>query len=135
MNRWVGIGRLTADPEVRSTGSGKRVASYKLAVDRRFKQEGQQEADFIPCIVFGGGADFAEKYLRKGMKIAVEGRIQVRSYEDKHGGRSFFTEIVLESQEFCESKKQGGGSNIDDLKQFPGVQFTEETDSEETLPF
>lgn len=136
MNRWVGIGRLTADPEIRSTGSGKRVASYKLAVDRRFKKEGQPEADFIPCVAFGHGANFASNYFRKGMKVAVCGHIQTRNYVDKDGKKVYVTEIVVDEQEFCESKKNSEtpGSSIDDLKQFPGVQFEDE-DDDGGLPF
>lgn len=75
------IGRLTADPEIRQTNSGKTVASYRLAVDRNVKTEGQPEADFINCTAWGKTGEFAEKYLRKGMKIAIEGRIQTGSYE------------------------------------------------------
>lgn len=108
MNKAILLGRLVADPELRSTQSGKRVASYRLAVDRQFKQEGQPEADFLPCIAWGNHAEFAEKYLQKGMKIALEGRIQVRSFDGNDGKKVYITEILVERQEFCESKGASG---------------------------
>lgn len=80
------------------------IARYRLAVDRRFKREGEQSADFIPCVAFGKAAEFAEKYLHKGMKIAVTGRIQTGSYDNKDGQKVYTTDIVVEEQEFCESK-------------------------------
>ena len=106
MNHVTLIGRLTADPELRKTQSNKSVTSYRLAVDRRFKQEGQPEADFLSCVAWGNQAEFASKYLRKGMKIAIEGRIQTRSYDDRDTGKKvYMTDIIVESHEFCESKK------------------------------
>jgi single-strand DNA-binding protein len=105
MNKVNLIGRLTRDPEVRySQGENPTaVARYTLAVDRRFKREGEQTADFINCVAFGKNGEFAEKYLRKGVKIAVSGRIQTGSYE-KEGTRIYTTDIVVEEHEFCESK-------------------------------
>lgn len=138
MNVWTGIGRLTADPECSRTGTGKPVAKYKLAVDRKYKRDGQPNADFIPCVAFGNDADFASTYFHKGMKIAVRGRIQTRSYDDRDGKKVYVTEIAIEDQEFCESKKEkeSSGSSVDDLKQFPGVQWKDEPISdEESLPF
>lgn len=108
MNKAILIGRLCADPEIRSTQSGKQVASYRLAVNRPFKQDGQQEADFLPCIAWGNYADFAAKYLKKGLKIAVEGHIQTRTYDDSAGKKIYVTEIIVERQEFCESKPGTG---------------------------
>ena len=108
MNKAILIGRLCADPKTGSTQSGKQVASYRLAVNRPFKQDGQQEADFISCVAWENYADFAAKYLKKGMKIAVEGRIQTRSYDDSDGRKVYVTEIVVERQEFCESKAGTG---------------------------
>lgn len=113
MNKWLGIGRLVADPEIRQATSGSTIASYRIAVDRQFKAEGQPEADFLPCVVFGKGAEFAQNYLRKGTKIAVEGRIQTRSYDDKDGKKVYVTEIIVEHQEFCESKKASAGASVD----------------------
>lgn len=104
MNKWIGIGRLVADPDVRTTNNGRMVASYRLAVDRQFKQDGQPDADFLPCVVWGKGAEFASVYLKKGIRIAVEGRIQVRSYDGNDGRKVYVTEIIVDHQEFCESK-------------------------------
>lgn len=104
MNKVILIGRLTADPDIRQTNSGKSVASYRLAVDRNIKAEGQPEADFLNCTAFGKSAEFAGNYLRKGMKIAVEGRIQTGSYE-KDGVKHYTTEIIVDRHEFCESKR------------------------------
>lgn len=108
MNKWHGIGRLTRDPEIRySQGENSTViARYTLAVERRFKREGEQEADFISCVAFGKNGEFAEKYLHKGMKIAVTGRIQTGSYE-KDGVKHYTTDIVVEEHDFCESKASG----------------------------
>lgn len=107
------MGRLVADPEMRQTTSDSMIASYRIAVDRQFKSEGQPEADFLPCVVFGKGAEFAQNYLRKGTKIAVEGRIQTRSYDDKDGKKVYVTEIIVEHQEFCESKRASTGAAVD----------------------
>ena len=97
-------GRLTKDPEVRYTQGAEpmAIARYTLAVDRRKK--GENSADFISCISFGKSAEFAEKYLYKGIKIAVEGRIQTGSYTNKDGKKIYTTDVVVESTEFAESK-------------------------------
>ena len=99
---------MTKDPEIRySQGANTTcVARYTLAVDRKFKQEGQPNADFINCIAFGKLGEFAEKYLHKGVKIAVTGRIQTGSYKNKDGNTVYTTDVVVEEQEFCESKSQ-----------------------------
>lgn len=103
------VGRLTRDAEVRYTQGQNPLAvgRYTLAVDRRIKRDGEQSADFISCVVFGKGAEFAEKYLFKGTKIAVTGRIQTGSYKKSDGTTVFTTDVVVESQEFVESKAQG----------------------------
>ena len=106
MNKVILIGRLTADPEVRYTQEQKAVANYNLAVDRR--TSGEQTADFIRCVAFEKRAEFAEKYLRKGMKIAVEGRIQTGSYTNREGKKVYTTDVIIEQQEFCESKSAQG---------------------------
>ena len=108
MNKVIEIGRLVKDPEIRySQGANATcVARYTLAVDRKFKQEGQPNADFINCIAFGKLGEFAEKYLHKGVKIAVTGRIQTGSYKNKDGNTVYTTDVVVEEQEFCESKSQ-----------------------------
>ncbi|RGD64452.1 single-stranded DNA-binding protein [Lachnospiraceae bacterium OF09-6] len=110
MNKVILIGRLTREPEVRySAGENATViARYTLAVDRKYKQEGQQNADFIQCIAFGKSAEFAEKYFRKGMKIAITGRIQTGSYTNKEGQKVYTTDVVIEEQEFAESKNASG---------------------------
>lgn len=104
MNKVILIGRLVADPEVRNTQSGTAVASYRMAVDRQRKKEGQPDADFISCVVWDKGAEFASRYLHKGIKIAVEGRIQTRTFDSNDGKKVYVTEVVVERQEFCESK-------------------------------
>lgn len=112
MNKVVLIGRLTSEPEIRHTQAQKAVASYRLAVDRQFKKDGQPSADFISCVAWGSNAEFCQKYLHKGMKIAVEGRIQTGSYE-KDGVKHFTTDVIIEHHEFCESKhgaSSGGGN-------------------------
>ena len=105
MNKVVLIGRLTADVEARATTTGTAVSRYRLAVDRRFKRDGEQEADFISVVTFGKAAEFAEKYFKKGMKVAVTGRIQTGSYKDKDGKTIWTTDVIAEDQEFVESKK------------------------------
>ena len=107
MNKVILTGRLTNDPDVRySQGeSATAIARYTLAVDRRFNRE-QQSADFIGCVAFGKSGEFAEKYFRKGMKVSVVGRIQTGSYTNKEGQKVYTTDIVVEEQEFCESKGQ-----------------------------
>lgn len=101
------MGRLTADPEIRYTQSGTplAVARYTLAVNRRFKRQGEQEADFIGCVAFGKGGEFAEKYLKKGMQISVVGHLQVRNWGDNDGKRHWVTEVVIDEQYFAEGKK------------------------------
>ena len=108
MNKVTLIGRVVRDAEIRySQGANTTcVARYTLAVDRKFKQEGQPTADFINCIAFGKLGEFAEKYLHKGVKIAVTGRIQTGSYKNKDGNTVYTTDVVVEEQEFCESKSQ-----------------------------
>ena len=118
MNKVILMGRLTRDPEVRySQGeNAMAVARYTLAVDRRQSrnnQNGEQTADFIQCVAFGRSGEFAEKYFRKGMKVLVTGRIQTGSYTNKDGQRVYTTDVVVEDQEFAESKNasqnNGGG--------------------------
>ena len=118
MNKVILMGRLTRDPEVRySQGeNAMAVARYTLAVDRRQSrnnQDGEQTADFIQCVAFGRSGEFAEKYFRKGMKVVVTGRIQTGSYTNKDGQKVYTTDVVVEDQEFAESKaasqNNGGG--------------------------
>lgn len=115
MNKVILIGRLTRDPEIRcaQNDNGTAIARYTLAVDRRFKKDGEQDADFIGCVVFGKGAEFAEKYLAKGTKIAIIGRIQTGSYTNKDGRNVYTTDVVVEEQEFAESKAASHGNGGD----------------------
>lgn len=103
MNKVILMGRLTADPEIRKGENGS-IARYTLAVDR-MRQTPEQTADFIRCVAFDKGADFAEKYLTKGIKIAVEGRIRTGSYTNKDGQKVNTTDVVIDRHEFAESKK------------------------------
>ena len=112
MNKVILMGRLCADPEVRYSQNGNQtaVARYRLAVDRRFKREGDQTADFIPCVAFGKAAQFAEYYLHRGTKIIITGRIQTGSYTNKDGQKIYTTDVVVEDQEFAESKGASSGN-------------------------
>ena len=116
MNKVILMGRIVRDPEVRYSNGANgstAVARYTLAVDRKFKQEGQPTADFINCIAFGKLGEFAEKYLRQGIKIAVTGRIQTGNYTNKDGQKVYTTDVVVEEQEFCESKSSQQTQNND----------------------
>ena len=110
MNKVILMGRLTGDPEVRY-GTGERnmaVGRYTLAVDRRYKRDGEQQADFIRCVAFDKAAEFAEKYFRKGMRVCVTGRIQTGDYTNREGRKVYTTDVIIEEQEFAESKKEAG---------------------------
>ena len=110
MNKVILVGRLTRDPEVRNSGE-KVVARYTVAVDRRFKRDNEPTADFIPCVVFGRSAEFAEKYFRQGMRVSVSGRIQTGSYTNKDGVRVYTTDVIVEEQEFAESRAESNTAN------------------------
>lgn len=118
MNKVILIGRLVRDVETRYTQGENpmTVSRYTLAVDRRFKQKGEeQKADFINCIAFGKNGDFAGKYLKKGTKIAIVGHIQTGSYTNKEGNKVYTTDVIVDEQEFCESK----GSQQEQPKPMP----------------
>ena len=119
MNKVIEIGRLVREPEIRYSqgASSTCIARYTLAVDRKFKQEGQPTADFINCIAFGKLGEFAEKYLHKGTKIAIVGRIQTGSYTNKDGQKVYTTDVVVEEQEFCESKSSNQSQQNERLQQ------------------
>ena len=128
------IGRLTRDPEIRYTDGGASIARFGLAVDRRFKQENGADADFINIVAFGKTAEFIEKYFHKGMKIALNGRIQTGSYTDKYGKKVYTTDVVAENVEFCESK--GTSSNNDAPAPASDGDFMSVPDGiEDELPF
>jgi len=110
MNKVLLVARLTRDPEIFSTGEGStKVAKFNVAVDRRFKKEGQPDADFPSCTAFGKTAEFLEKYFTKGMKIGIEGRLTTGSYTNKDGVKVYTTDVTVENVEFVESKGSGGG--------------------------
>lgn len=114
MNKVILMGRLTRDPEVRYSQGDEpmAVARYTLAVDRRGRREDNgQNADFISCVAFARNGEFAEKYLRKGTKIAITGRLQTGSYNDREGRKVYTTDVVVEDQEFAESKSTQSGQN------------------------
>ena len=137
MNKVILIGRVVRDAEIRySQGANTTcIARYTLAVDRKFKQEGQPNADFINCIAFGKLGEFAEKYLHKGVKIAVTGRIQTGSYKNKDGNTVYTTDVVVEEQEFCESKSSNQ-SQGNDRPQTSSDDFMNIPDGvEDGLPF
>lgn len=114
MNRWVGVGRLTKDPEIRATQGGLKVAFYTLAVDRGKKKDGSDAGtDFIPVKCFDKRADFAERYLHRGTKLIVSGKIQTGSYTDRNGQRVNTTEIIAEDQEFAESRAQSEQTQVE----------------------
>ncbi len=107
MNKVILMGRLTRDPEVRYSNSSEplAIARYSLAVNKRFKRDGEPDADFINCVVFGKAGEFAEKYFKKGQMVSVVGRLQVNSWEDQNGQKRYSTDVVVEEQYFAESRK------------------------------
>lgn len=108
MNKVLLIGRLTKDPELRYSQSGTAIANFTLAVNRQFtNQDGQREADFINCVAWSKAAEFVAQYFKKGQQMALEGRLQVRSYDGNDGQRRWVTEVVTEHVEFCGSKSNG----------------------------
>ena len=127
-NKWIGIGRLTKDPDVRFSQEGTCVARYTVAIDRGFKKD---ETDFIPCVAFGKQGEFAQKYLAKGKKIFVSGRIQTGSYLNKNGTRIYTTEVIVDGQEFVESK--GAERQEEPPKSEGFMEIPDGTDEE--LPF
>ncbi len=112
MNKVILMGRIVRDPEVRYTSSNNAmaIARYTLAVNRKFVKDGEQSADFISCVAFGKAGEFAEKYYRQGTKVLITGRIQTGSYTNKDGQKVYTTDVVVEEQEFAESKASGGNS-------------------------
>lgn len=111
MNKAIFLGRLTRDPEIRTTQSGGTMARFSIAVDRRFKREGQPEADFFNCLAFNKTADFVSKYLNKGTKILIEGEVQQNDYTDKNGTKHYGVQVLVNQIEFAESKASQGGQS------------------------
>lgn len=139
MNKVILMGRLTRDPEVRymQNENSTAVARYSLAVPRKYKTDGQ-DCDFINCVAFGKNGEFAEKYLRKGIKIAVVGRIQTGSYANRDGQKVYTADVIVEEQEFCESKNasQQNESRPQPMSQTDSDGFMNIPDGiDEELPF
>lgn len=108
MNKVILLGRLTKDPEIRYGGSNNTaVSKFTLAVDRKFKKDGEPTADFINCTAFGKPAEFEEKYFKKGTKVCIVGHIQTGSYTNRDGNKVYTTDLIVEEQEFAESKSAG----------------------------
>lgn len=139
MNKVILMGRLVKELEVRYSQGAEpiAVARYTLAVNRRFKRQGEPEADFINCVAFGKTGEFAEKYFKKGQLVAITGRLQVRSWEDKEGKKHWTTDVIIEEQHFAESKnssnaaapKEGGQAAAD------GFYPIDESVEDDDLPF
>lgn len=126
MNAVAILGRLTADPELKSTQSGVNVCQFNVAVNRKYKQNGERQADFIPCVAWRQTAEFVAKYFGKGRMIGVEGELQTRSFEDKNGNKRFVMEVVVSSASFAGDKQDASSS--------PVAGFEEVTDDND-LPF
>lgn len=130
MNKVILVGRLARDPDVRYTTSGKTTASFALAVNRRVGQGKEQQADFIPIVAWEKLAEIAGNNLMKGSQILVEGRIQVRNYEDKNGQKRYVTEVIAQNFEFLGSKPSGQSSMPAGAESFGS-----EVDEDELIPF
>lgn len=139
MNKVILIGNVVRDPEIRKSANGEMVAArYSLAVSRNFKnKDGNYDADFINCTAFNTRAAFAEKYLHKGMKIAVIGRIQTGSYTDKDGKKVYTTDVIVDEHEFVEKKGNGGnsGTSSESKKSDDGFMNIPDGLDDEELPF
>lgn len=140
MNSVILMGRLTRDPEIRysATETQTAIARYTLAVNRRFTRDGEQKADFINCVSFGKSAEFAEKYFHKGLKIVIRGRIQTGSYTNRDGATVYTTDVVIEEQNFAESKAAAQNAGVVQLQpqaEQPQTQPQEQTNNSEPNDF
>lgn len=135
MNRVILMGRLTKNPEIKYAGKDNdmAVARYTLAVNRRYKRDGEQEADFISCVTFGKSAEFAQKYLRKGIRIVIGGRISTGSYKDQDGKTIYTTDVIVEEHEFAQNKDGSGGEDLSETSKTDKDGFMEVQDGE--IPF
>ena len=135
MNKVILMGRLTKNPEIKYAGKDNdmAVARYTLAVNRRYKRDGEQEADFISCVTFGKSAEFAQKYLYKGMRIVIGGRISTGSYKDKDGKTIYTTDVIVEEHEFAQNKDSGAGADSLETLKTDKDGFMEAKDEE--IPF
>ena len=143
LNNVILMGRLVADPELRTTNSGKSVANFRIAVDRSFSKDGNKETDFITIVVWGSTADFVSKYFSKGDMIALRGEIQTRSYEDSNGNKRTAFEVVAREVSFCGGKNDNASAQATPTQQatapggysqMPTDDF-EEIDDDELPPF
>jgi single-strand DNA-binding protein len=132
MNKWIGMGRLTKDPELRyaTNTNNTAVCRYTLAVDRRFKKQGEENTDYIPCVALGKTGEFIGKYFTKGSKIAVVGAIQTRTWDDQEGKRHYVTEVLVDEAYSTEGKRQDNNQQEEQQGFYPL-----EDDSDDTLPF
>ena len=122
MNKVILLGRLTRDPEVRyTTTNNTLVCTFSLAVNRRFRQEGQPEADFFNIVAWSKTGEFCSKYFKKGQQVAVEGRLQTRNYDDKDGKKVYVTEVVAENTYFADSRREGEAGSAGSTNSFQGV--------------
>lgn len=140
MNRVILMGRLTRDPDVKYSQGEKSiaVARYTLAVDRRGKKDpdsNEQQADFISCVAFDRSGEFAEKYFRQGMRVLISGRIQTGSYTNKEGKKVYTTDVVVESQEFADSKNASGQNTTPESTSNDGFMNVPDGVDDDTLPF
>ena len=137
MNKIILIGRLTRDPEIRysTNDNNTAIARYTLAVNRPFRKNGEQQADFLPCIAFGKTAEFAEKYLAKGMRVAIEGCIQTGSYTNQEGQKIYTTDVVVERQEFLEKRADNGQQSPDNANNYDDRYMDIPNGIDEELPF
>lgn len=129
MNKVILIGHLGKDPEVRYGANNTAVARFSVGVQRRFKREGEKDADFLNCVAFGNTAEFIGKYFHKGHRIALSGRIQTGDYTNRDGVKIYTTDIVVEEAEFCQSKQEGQKANNEAMgRQEPS--YTQPTDGD-----
>ena len=135
MNNIVLMGRLTKDPELRSTSNGNSVCSFTLAVDRNFAADGKErESDFIPVVAWRGTADFVSKYFQKGSMMAVQGALQTRKYEDKDGNKRTAFEVIASQISFCGGKNDAGSGSTEKAKT-KAAKAEVEDDEDDDLPF
>ena len=135
MNKVILMGRLTKNPEIKYAGKDNdmAVARYTLAVNRKYKRDGEQEADFISCVTFGKSAEFAQKYLHKGMRIVIGGRISTGNYKDKDGKMVYTTDVIVEEHEFAQNKASSGAENSTGTPKTDKDGFMEASEGE--IPF
>ena len=136
MNKVLLVGRFTKDPEIKYANSGLTIASFNVAVDRKYKKEGEQSADFVSCKAFGKTAEFIEKYFHKGMRIGIDGRIQTGSYQKDDGSKVYTTDVVCDGVEFVESKSSDGNAPKAKQEEQQADDFVNVPDGiDEELPF